>query len=89
LQTWKVVELGGDYVLLNRGADGRLSARDGLCFHGGPGDTLEMRIFSRAHTVSLLEEAGFTDIQVHEGSVEQWGILPPHGHGVPMTAWRP
>jgi SAM-dependent methyltransferase len=90
LHVWKVVELGAeDFVLVNRDATGNLSARSGLCFHGGPGDTLEMRVFSRADTVRLLEEAGFVDIEVHEGEVPQWGILPPHGHGLPITAKKP
>lgn len=89
LHTFKVIELGGEYVLVNRAADGAVTARSGLVFHGGPGDTLEMRVFSRADTVAALRQAGFVDITVHDGAVPEWGILPPHHHGLPITARRP
>ncbi len=89
LREFKIVEFAGDYVLINRNAKGRLSARDGLVFHGGPGDTLEMRVFSRADTLAWLAKAGFVDIMVHEGAAPEWGVIPPHHHGLPITARRP
>lgn len=88
LHRWTVSKLGDEYVLVNRDAGGSLSVRDQLTFHGGPGDTLEMRIFSRADTVDLLERSGFTDIAVHGNPVPEYGILPPHHHGLPITARR-
>jgi hypothetical protein len=33
-------------VLLNRTKEGRLEAFENLAFHNGPGNTLEMRVFS-------------------------------------------
>jgi SAM-dependent methyltransferase len=42
----QVVKFRSSYVLLNRTKDGRLQAFDNLKFHNGPGDTLEMRLFS-------------------------------------------
>ena len=89
LATFRVVEFDGDYLLLNRDVQGEFSIRNGLIFHGGPGDTLEMREFSRAGTLVMLQEAGFEDIVVHGGLVPEWGILPPHHHGLPITARRP
>ena len=89
LQQYKIVELGGEYVLVNRTEDGRFTLRKDLNFHGGPGSTLEMRIFSRKDTVSLLANAGFADIRVHEDAVPQWGICPPHHWGLPITARKP
>ncbi len=89
LNEFKVVELAGNYVLVNRDVQGKLSARDGLVFHGGPGDTLEMRIFSRQATIMELERVGFVDIVVHHEHVPEWGIVPPHHHGLPITARRP
>jgi hypothetical protein len=89
LATFKVVEFDGDYLLLNRDAEGEFSIRDGLVFHGGPGDTLEMREFSRAGTIRMLEAAGFVDIVVHADPVPEWGILLQHHHGLPITARRP
>jgi len=43
-------------------------------FHGGPGKTLEMRIFNRARVVDELKNAGFVDIQVHDENLPQHGI---------------
>lgn len=89
LHQFKVVNLGEDYVLVNRTAEGRFELHNHLVFHGGPGSTLEMRIFSRADVVHLLEEAGFIEVQVHEESVPAWGIYSLHQWGLPITARRP
>jgi hypothetical protein len=90
LHRFRVVRLGeDDYVLVNRRRDGELELHDKLIFHGGPGDTLEMRVFARRHTEQLLHEAGFVDIAVHETAVPKWGIFPPHLEGLPITARRP
>ncbi len=86
---FKVVELGGDYVLVNRTAAGQFQLHQNLIFHGGPGSTLEMRVFSRTDTVRLLEDAGFVQVTVHEEAVSAWGIYPPHQHGLPITARKP
>jgi len=88
LDTFKIIELGSDYLLVNRDKKGQLSVRNNLVFHGGPGDTLEMRVFSRNDTLSWLKMAGFVDIQVHAGASPEWGIVPPHHHGLPITARR-
>lgn len=89
LHEFKVVELGGDYAVVNRAGDGKFTLHTDPVFHGGPGTTLEMRIFSRADTIAKLEEAGFIDIEVHEAAVPEWGVFPPHGHGLPITARKP
>ncbi len=88
LDTFKIIELGSGYLLVNRDKKGQLSVRNNLVFHGGPGDTLEMRVFSRNDTLSWLKMAGFVDIQVHAGTSPEWGIVPPHHHGLPITARR-
>jgi SAM-dependent methyltransferase len=89
LHQFKLVEIGGEYALVNRIRDGRFELHTDLVFHGGPGDTLEMRVFSRGHTTDLLQAAGFVDIQVHEELVPQWGIILQHLFGLPITARRP
>lgn len=89
LHDFKIIELGGNYVLVNRTVDSRFALHNNLIFHGGPGSTLEMRVFSRADVVRFLEEAGFVDVIVHEDSVPKWGIYPPHMWGLPITARTP
>jgi SAM-dependent methyltransferase len=90
LHRFRVVRLSSeDFVLLNRTSDGVLEVHEKLVFHGGPGDTLEMRVFSRLDTEQLLRESGFVDIRVHAAAVPKWGIFPPHLEGLPITARRP
>jgi SAM-dependent methyltransferase len=57
-----VVDFRGVSVLLNRTAAGRWQVFDGLVFHGGAGETLELRVFARAAVRRHLEQAGFVDI---------------------------
>lgn len=89
LHTYKLVQLGGDYVLVNRTRDGRFELHTNLVFHGGPGDTLEIRQFALGDTLKLLEAVGFADVQVHEEQVPEWGIILQHRFGLPITARRP
>jgi len=43
-------------------------------FHGGPGKTLEMRLFSRAEVERQLEKAGFVEISFHDENIPEVGI---------------
>ena len=43
-------------------------------FHGGPGKTLEMRLFNRAEVERQLARAGFVEIEFHETNQPQNGI---------------
>ena len=45
------------------------------CFHGGPGNTLEMRIFSPEVLNLSLKQAGFENIRFLEEDVYEFGIL--------------
>jgi SAM-dependent methyltransferase len=68
---WEVVKFRGDYVLVNRTRDGRLEAFDNLVFHDGPGETLEIRVFSKDGLLANCKAAGF-DIVMAENN-------PAHG----------
>jgi SAM-dependent methyltransferase len=59
LDDWQVVALRSGHVLLNRTADGRLQLFDNLVFHGGPGSTLEMRVFSKEGLLANCRASGF------------------------------
>lgn len=89
LHIYKMVELGGDYVMVNRTRDGRFELHTNLVFHGGPGDTLELRQFALHDTLDLLRATGFVDVHLHDEQVPEWGIILQHGHGLPITARRP
>ena len=55
-------------------SDGRKSIDETPCFHGGPGKTLELRIFNRARVEEELCWAGFTNIEILDDNIPEWGI---------------
>jgi SAM-dependent methyltransferase len=55
-------------VLRNRTRSGVEQAFSDLVFHGGEGDTLELRVFARDHLVGLLVDAGFRDVSIESPS---------------------
>jgi len=73
LDEFEVVRALGGFCLLNRRRDGRLEVFDGLNFHGGPGHTLEMRLFSKAALLNHLAAAGFNQVQIISEDLD-WGI---------------
>jgi hypothetical protein len=82
----KIVEVNGEWILINCTVDGAIDVYRELNFHGGPGTTLEMRFFALTAVIAHLEAAGFEDITVHDEQVPQWGIFPPHNQGLPISA---
>lgn len=54
--------------------DGRQETDEKPIFHGGPGLTLELRMFSRQRIIDELTAAGFTDIVIHDENLPQHGI---------------
>jgi SAM-dependent methyltransferase len=73
LHDWQVVGLRSGYVLLNRTIDSRLETFDDLVFHGGPGNTLEMRVFAKDDLLANIQAAGF-QVDFAEDRAE-WGIV--------------
>jgi SAM-dependent methyltransferase len=88
LHDWRVYESGGRWRLTNRALDGTLTHHENLIFHGGPGTTLEMRLFSQAGLLRDFEQAGFTRVRIATESVGQFGIHWPCVWSVPMVAHR-
>ena len=89
LHDYRTVQFGDDYVLVNRTKNGRYVLHENLVFHGGPGTTLEMRIFSGADLQRHLADAGFVDIRVSGEDVPQWGILHKQPWSLPILARKP
>lgn len=81
LHTFRIVDLDGEFVLLNKRKDGGLETFRDLIFHGGPGTTLEMRVFCRDDVLTHLKQAGFRDVQIMSEDVPRWGII----HRVPWS----
>jgi hypothetical protein len=66
-----------EYVLHNMTIDGKIETFNNLCFHGGPGNVLEMRVFSKKSIISFFEKSGFTDIVFYEinDNMNKYGIF--------------
>lgn len=82
-------KLGEDHVVVGRTVDGEYELHRNPVFHGGPGETLEMRIFSRQGVEANLQAAGFTDIRFLEEAVPAYGILLTENWSLPVRARKP
>jgi hypothetical protein len=75
-----IVKLEDTHILVNRTQDGRVEVFQNLCFHGGPGAVLEMRVFGQERLLQHLAEASFADIRVYSDPIPEigyyWGDLP-------------
>ena len=85
LHDFAVTQLRERWVLVNRTKDGRVQTFDDLVFHGGPGSTLEMRVFNEATLKQLLADAGFQSIRIAGESCPEFGILPDDPWSLPMA----
>jgi SAM-dependent methyltransferase len=87
LYDYRVVESSGQWRLENRTADGRTQIYTDLVFHGGPGSTLEMRLFSRSGLIREFTEAGFAGVRIAEEPQPEFGIVWPEPWSIPMVAY--
>jgi SAM-dependent methyltransferase len=74
LHDFRIAESEGKYVLRNTTREGLVQTFDHLIFHGGPGTTLEMRVFSERDLIQHLTAAGFSEIEVHRRPFFEHGI---------------
>lgn len=86
LHDFKIEVEDGRHVLYNKTKEGREQVFRDLIFHGGPGDTLEMRVFSLSDLWKYLRDAGFSKIQVLDQDDLSYGIHWPHRWSLPMVA---
>jgi hypothetical protein len=87
LHDWSMAETDGKWTLTNRTRDGREQTFTDLVFHGGPGSTLEMRLFSRASLEHEFHDAGFARVRVAAEPYLPFGIHWPDPWSVPMVAY--
>ena len=87
LYDYRLTEVEGGWRLENRTVGGRDQVFTDLVFHGGPGSTLEMRLFSRAGLEREFAEAGFARMRVADEAVPEFGIIWPEPWSVPMVAY--
>ena len=88
LHDWRIIERAGEegpsYVLENETADGQAETFEDLVFHGGAGQTIEMRLYALADLLKIAADTGF-DVDIVDEDVPIFGIFNgPNPRSVPM-----
>ena len=86
LNAFRLEQRNGQWMLHNVTRDGRAQSFDNLVFHGGPGRTLEMRLFSRAALMEHFASAGFRSWRIASEPCAAHGIAWPEPWSVPIVA---
>jgi hypothetical protein len=81
-----VYETDAGWRLENRTAGGNVQVHSDLVFHGGPGTTLEMRLFSRPALEREFAAAEFSRLRIADEAFPAHGIEWPEPWSVPMVA---
>ncbi|HEY1769643.1 MAG TPA: methyltransferase domain-containing protein [Chthoniobacterales bacterium] len=89
LHDYEFVAENETHILRNTTKTGEIQRFEGLAFHGGPGATVEMRIFARADLVRRLTAAGFEEITIHQAPDFAHGIWWPEPMSFPISANKP
>ena len=55
-------------------ADGTTYTEENPKFHGGPGKTLEVRLYNRVQLLKDLHDSGFVNVDVHDENKPEFGI---------------
>lgn len=86
LYEYALASPGGRPVLVNRRRDGAIEVFENLCFHGGAGSTLEMRVFTESSLRQMLLEAGFTEVCIAAEAVAEFGVEYTESWSLPVVA---
>jgi SAM-dependent methyltransferase len=88
LLDYQIEMRNGKRVLVNVTRDKHRQEFDNLIFHGGEGETLEMRVFSESGLLDEMHGAGFTDVRIHGESCLEHGVWWADDWSLPITARR-
>ncbi len=77
---------GGKLVLVNRKTDGKIEVFEDLVFHGGPGSTLEIRVFSEQGLKDAIRAAGFAEVEIASKDVPEFGVEHAETWSLPLVA---
>jgi len=88
LHDYALVKTDSGVALVNRTETGEWQVFDGLVFHGGPGATLEMRVFGENDLRSDLASTGFTSVEFATENYPPFGIVHRETWSLPLLASR-
>jgi SAM-dependent methyltransferase len=86
LYQFTLASLGKATVLVNRRRDGSVEVFENLIFHGGPGSTVEMRVFTEESLRQNLLAAGFSTVRVAFEDIPEFGVEHSETWSLPMVA---
>ncbi len=86
LHDYRILEHDGRRTLVNRTIEGHVEEYHDLVFHGGPGETLEMRHFAMGDLEKRLAEAGFGTVEIFAQPDFRHGVYWEHPYSVPVVA---
>jgi SAM-dependent methyltransferase len=86
LHHYSLASVDGKTVLVNRRRDGSLEIFENLEFHGGPGSTIEMRVFTEECLRENLIQAGFSSVRFSYDNVPEFGIEHAENWSLPIVA---
>jgi len=86
LHEFALTSLGAKTVLVNRRRDGSIETFEDLVFHGGPGSTVEMRVFTEESLRENLLGAGFSSVRIASENVPEFGVLHAENWSLPIVA---
>lgn len=89
LHEYEILEQDGKLFLHNTTRAGQKQVFENLVFHGGPGQTLEMRIFSLQGLKRELGTSGFSDMETLSVPDFEYGIYNQHPWSLPIIARKP
>jgi SAM-dependent methyltransferase len=86
LHEFKLETKEGKRTLINHTRDGHIEEFSDLVFHGGEGETIEMRVFSEPGLLKDLQKAGFNDVQIMKAPYFEFGVYWPSPWSLPIIA---
>lgn len=86
LHDFTLARLSDKTVLVNRRRDGSMEIFEDLFFHGGPGSTIEMRVFRQEALRNNLLRAGFSSVHFSIENVPEFGIEHQETWSLPIVA---
>jgi SAM-dependent methyltransferase len=86
LNDFKIDIYDGEKILINRTKDGFVEKFNNLIFHGGEGETIEMRVFSESGLLKNLVNSGFKEIKILKEPFFEFGIYWPSLWSLPIIA---
>lgn len=86
-RAFSVFQRNGQWILLSESVDGTSKEFTDLIFHGGPGTTVEFRVFGKTTLVQNCRDAGLEPIRIYGKEAEEFGIIWKESEYISSVPW--